>query len=242
MEEKTLGVVLKVIKYNDTTNIVDLYAECLGRCSVAVNIPKSSKARVKSNLFQPLAILDLNLSRSKKGGLYRVKDAKPHLAFQSIPYNPYKSAIAFFIAEFIYYAVKEEGESGSLFSYLMNSIQWLDESQNSYANFHLVFMMRLSLFLGLYPNIDNYTEGDYFDLLNASFISYKPTLHNNYLEPLGASHIVQLMRMNYETMYLFKLNRHDRNEILDVLSDFYKIHIPNFPELKSLDVLKELFD
>ena len=164
------------------------------------------------------------------------------MAFQSIPYNPYKSAIAFFIAEFIYYAVKEEGESGSLFSYLMNSIQWLDESQNSYANFHLVFMMRLSLFLGLYPNIDNYTEGDYFDLLNASFISYKPTLHNNYLEPLGASHIVQLMRMNYETMYLFKLNRHDRNEILDVLSDFYKIHIPNFPELKSLDVLKELFD
>lgn len=239
---KTRGIVLRVIKYSDRSNIVDLYTAKQGRSAVIVNIPKSSRSKVKSSLFQPLCVLDLNLNKSNNANLYRIGDVKFSYVFSSIPYNPLKSAIAFFIAEFIYCAVKEEGESEALFSYLVNSIKWLDESEEFFANFHLVFMMRLSLFLGLYPNIENYREGDYFDLLNASFVRTKPTSHHYILEPLEASHIVKIMRMNYETMYLFKFSRKERSRILSILNEFYKIHIPGFSDLKSLDILKELFD
>lgn len=241
MEVKTKGVVLKIVRYNDRSNIVDLYTSEFGRCAALVSLSKSPKAKVKSNLFQPLAILELNLSKTNKSSLFRIKDVKSAHAYHSIPFHPFKSPIAFYIAEFLCAALKDEEANFSLFAYMEGSLIWFDESPDSCANFHLVFLIRLSLFLGIYPNYDDYSEGQYFDLLNASFSSARP-YHNNYLSVSESGAIVKLMRMNYETMHLFKFSRQDRTRVLEILDAFYKIHIPNFPELKSLDVLRDLFE
>ena len=97
------------------------------------------------------------------------------------------------------------GKTIGLFAYLQHSIIWLDECGGGFANFHLVFLMRLSRFLGLYPNLEDYHTGDYFDLLNACFTSIRPQLHSSYINPEEAARLRQLMRMNYETMHLFIL-------------------------------------
>ena len=49
------------------------------------------------------------------------------------------------------------------------------------------------------------------------------------------------MRMNYETMHLFRMNHDERNRIVDVLMTYYRLHVPNFPELRSLDVVRDLW-
>lgn len=241
MDVKTKGIVLKIVKYNDRSNIVDLYTSEFGRCAALVNLSKSPKSKVKSNLFQPLALLDLNLSKTNKASLFRIKDVKPVHVFNSIPFHPFKSSIAFYIAEFLCFALKDEEENFSLFTYIESSLVWFDASPSSCANFHLVFLMRLSLFLGVYPNYEDYHPGQYFDLLAACFTSTKP-YHANYLSAEESAAIVNLMRMNYETMHLFKFSRQDRSRVLEILNEFYKIHIPNFTDLKSLDVLKDLFE
>lgn len=241
MEINTRGIVLRVVKYNDNYNIVDLYTENLGKCAALVSIPKTSKAKIKNSFFQPLFLLDLVLTRKSSRGLFKVKDIRFDVTPQSIPYNPYKSSIAFYIAEFLYYVVQEEESNEALFSYLYHSISWLDSCTDNYANFHLVFLMHFTLFLGLYPNIDDYVMGDYFDLLNGCFTSIKPLDHANYIKPIEANRIQILMRMNYDNMSLFKLSRLERGVILDYLTSYYKIHIPNLPDLKSLGILKELF-
>ena len=125
-------------------------------------------------------------------------------------------------------------------AYLVHSVQWLDVCETSFANFHLVFLMRLSRFLGLYPNVEEYSSSDYFDLLNACFVSSQP-YHGMFVRPEEASHIRTLMRMNYETMHLFAMNRMERNRCLDIINEYYRLHLPDFPELKSLPVLQELF-
>ena len=51
-----------------------------------------------------------------------------------------------------------------------------------------------------------------------------------------------MMRMDYQNMHLFRMSRTDRNRCLDVMLTYYRLHLPSFPELKSLPVLKELFD
>ena len=124
MDIKTDGIVLRIIKYNDRSHIVDLYSQELGRCAVLVNISKSTKSKLKSNLFQPLSILDLNLSKTNKSSLYRLKDVKLSYTFQSIPFHPVKSALAFYIAEFLYYAVRDENINKPLFDYLDHSMRW----------------------------------------------------------------------------------------------------------------------
>lgn len=147
-----------------------------------------------------------------------------------------------FLAEFLYRAVREEAENRPLFAYLQHSIIWLDECRENFANFHLVFLMRLSRFLGLYPNLEDYQNGDYFDLLNACFTPLRPQLHSSYIIPEEAARLTMLMRMNYETMHLFAMNRVERTRCLTIMNEYYRLHLPDFPVLKSLEVLKELFD
>ena len=66
-------------------------------------------------------------------------------------------------------------------------------------------------------------------------------MHTDFLQPADAARINTLMRMNYDSMHLFRMSHDDRNRIVDVLLHYYRLHVPNFPELRSLPVLKELW-
>lgn len=240
MLQKNRGIVLHITKYSDTSNIVDIYTEQYGRGAFLVKIPRSKKAAVKSVLFQPLSIIEFEQESRHSSSLSLIKEAKTGYVFRSLPYHPYKSAIALFLSEFLYRALKEEGENLPLFTYLQHSIHWLDQCEGFFANFHLVCLMRLSRFLGIYPNTEGYTPGDYFDLRAACFSSFKP-LHQFAVEPKEAQAFLQLMRMNYETMHRFPMKHEERNRCLALINEYYRLHIPDFPVLKSLEVLEELF-
>lgn len=242
MLQKTRGIVLHALKYKDTSFIVDIYTELSGRMSFLVPVPRTRKAAVKPSLFQPLALVEIEADIRPNSTLQRIKEAKLFQPFTTLPFHPVKSSIALFLAEFLYRAVREESENAPLFGYLLHSILWLDTCERGVANFHLVFLMRLSRFLGLYPNLDNYVSGSYFDLLNAAFTPLRPLHHSHYLAPEEAARLSTLMRMNYDTMHLFRMTRVERTRCLALLDEYYRLHLPTFPELRSLEVLKELFD
>lgn len=240
MLKKYTGVVLYTLKYNDKSNIVSVFTEEEGRRSFLFPLRNSRKSAVKSVLFQPLSIVEFEAEFRPHSEIYPIHEAKLKYVFRTLPYDPYKSAIALFLSEFLFRALREEGENRSLFAYLTYSICWLDACNERFSNFHLVFLMRLSRFLGLYPNVANYECGCFFDLLNACFVTSRP-LHGLFLDTDEASHIETLMRMNYETMHLFTMGRHERNHCLEVILEYYRLHLPDFHEINSLSVLKELF-
>lgn len=241
MLQKFAGVVLHTLRYKDTAFIADIYTEERGRASFLVPASRSRKAAVKPVLFQPLALVELEADVRPNATIYKVKEAKSFYPFVSIPFHPAKSAIALFLAEFLYRAVREEAENRPLFAYLKHSVVWLDCALSDYANFHLVFLMHLSRFLGLYPNLEDYHSGCCFDMLNGCFTESRPRGHSHYLAPEEASLMNTLMRLNYETMHLFAMNRMERNRCLTLINDYFRLHLPDFPVLKSIEVLQELF-
>lgn len=240
MLQKSRVLVLSITKYSDTSVIVHTYSEQQGRLSLWLRIPKSHKSRAKLGLFQPLSVLEVDMDLSPKSNMGYIKEAKSALVLQSIPFHPVKSSIALFLAEFLSKVLQEEAQNQLLFAYLITSIEWLDKCERTSANFHLVFLMRLTLFLGLSPNLEDYHPGDWFDLQNGVFIQHPP-FHKQYVRPDEASRIRVLVRMNYENMHLFSLSRVERGQILDVLLMYYTIHVNSSLELKSVSVLKELF-
>jgi len=242
MQQTARAIVLRTIKYKDASLIADVYTDVLGRCQFMLRVPKSGRARVKPSLFQPLSVLELEADIKHNADIYRIQEAKSLLPYVSIPYDPYKQSIVMFLAEFLYRALREQEENRPLFEYLLNSLDFLDGCERSFSNFHLVFLIRLSRFLGIYPNLDSYHSGDYFDLLNACYTSSCPLTHQYYVSPALSAHIDTLMRMNYHTMHLFRMSRAERNQLLTYLNEYYRLHLPDFPELKSLQVLREVFD
>lgn len=240
MQEKTAAVVLYGVKYNDTSHIVNVYAESVGRASYIIKVSRARNKSVRSSLFHPLALLELEAEGRNAAQLRRITEARLLHPLHALPLDPCKSAIALFLGEFLHYALREEGQNAPLFAYLVYSVRVLDACEEGVANFHLVFLMRLSRFLGLYPNVEDFRVGDCFDLLNACFC-HCPPVHGHYLRPEEAVVIPRLMRMDYATMHLFSFNRQQRVRCLEVLNEFYSLHIPSFPPLRSLEVLKELF-
>ena len=165
---------------------------------------------------------------------------KLHISYDSLPYDPIKGTVALFLSEFLYNALKHETENLPLFHYLCNTLQWLDRSGKGLANFHLVFLIRLTRFLGFWPNVQDNVRGMVFDMRDGTMVGIIP-VHGQYLNAEESAFLPLLLRMDYASMHLFRFNRQQRARVLDVLVDYYRMHIPEFSELKSLDVLRTVF-
>ena len=240
MLTKTQAIVLHSLKYGETRMIVDMFTRQFGRLSFIVSIPKSSKSKVKKQFFQPLSLLEIETDVRPKIQLQKLSDIRLVCPFVSIPFHPHKLSMALFLAEFLYYALRSEQRNELLFDYVESSIQWLDGQEDRFANFHLVFLMRLSRFLGFYPNLDHYHVGDYFDLRESEFLQVPP-VHRDFLYPEEAEKVQLMMRMDYPTMHLFRMSHQERNRLLEVSLIYYRLHLPDFPEMKSISVLQELY-
>lgn len=240
MITKTRGIVLRSVRFGESSLIVDVLTKSSGRVSFMVHIPKTSKGKIKKQYFQPMTLLDFEYDFRQRSNLQRIKDVRVSLPYSSIPIDPAKSCISLFLSEFIYYATRNEQENPTLFIYISTSLEWLDNAYEDFANFHLVFMMRLGKFLGFHPFLEDFTPGCFFDLRNGCFTLSMP-LHTDFLNAADAGHLYNLMRMNFDTMKLFKLSHDDRNRITEIVLRYYKLHLPNMPELQSFDILREVF-
>lgn len=238
--EKTEAIVLRSFKYGETRMIVDMFTRTNGRLSFVVQLPKSQKGKMKKQFFQPLTLLAIECDIRPKLQLQKLHNATLSIPLPSLQTHPTKLSISLFLAEFLYHALKGEQQNEPLFDYVINSLQWLDGSCGVVANFHLVFLMRMARFLGFYPNLEGYQQGCFFDL-RASVFCKEPPVHRDFLMPEEAGKVLLMMRMDYATMHVFQLSHHDRNRLLDIALAYYRIHLPDFPELRSLGVLQELW-
>jgi DNA repair protein RecO (recombination protein O) len=239
MLTKTEAIVLHSIKYGESKMVIDMFTRQHGRLSFVASLPKSAHGKLKKQYFQPLTLLNIEFDLRPLQQLQKLRDASLLFPLSTLLYDPTKLSISLFLSEFLYHALKSEQNNVPLFDYITSSIQWLDNCEDRYANFHLVFLMHLTRFLGFYPNLEDSGEL-YFDLRSACFCHTVP-LHRDFLMPQEASIVKLMMRMDYPTMHLFHMNRQQRNRCIEVALLFYRIHLPDFPDLRSLEVLKELW-
>lgn len=223
--QKTEAIIIYSFPFKEKKYMLEMFTREHGRMSFVTN-----------KRVQPLTIVNLVFDEHRN----KISTLDIAYAYTDLPYNPLKLSISFFVAEFLRYATRNEPSNIHLYDYLRQSLEWLDLVEESFANFHLVLIMRSSLFLGLAPNTELYRQTSYFDLREACFTDTIP-LHSDYLSREESAVIVSLLRMNFATMHLFLLSKEQRNRITDRLIQYYRLHIPGFPEMKSLDVLRELF-
>ena len=237
---KTKAIVLRTVKYGEGGLVVDMLTEKMGRVSFMVKLPSSRKKGIHKQLFMPLSLVEVDFDFRAKASLQRLRDIRMAVPLTGIALHPHKLAVAMFLAEFLLHATRDENDNGPLFSFVSISLEWLEGVESGFANFHLIFMIRLSRFIGFFPNTDGASEGKYFDLLGACFTS-SPPLHGHFLVPEEAAKISLLMRLNYKTMHLCAMTRAERNRCTEVILEYYRLHVPGFPALRSLEVLRQLF-
>lgn len=241
MLTKSKAIVLGTVKYNDNAVIAHLLTEEEGCRSFVVRIPKTRKGTGAYRLLQPLTLVETEWDARHGDGLAHPRYIRLHTPYASIPFEPEKTSVALFLAEFLRYALAGEPPSRELFAYVWQSLLWFDAARRHHANFHLVFLLRLSPFLGFFPGIRTYVPGAMFDLESSTFCMTPPA-HPHYLRAEDAAHLPTLMRLRYDTMHLFRFSGAERSRLLSLIVEYYRLHIPAFPELKSLSVLRAIFE
>jgi DNA repair protein RecO (recombination protein O) len=189
----------------------------------------------------PLSIVEMEVEHLKTREIQRIKEVRTFYSIVSIPSHPVKNAVALFLSEILYRIIQTSESDPKLFEYLCNSIRYLEILDQGIANFHLVFLMYLARYLGIFPNAESYEPGLYLDLLNGVFVTQIPT-HPHYLSKEESIVFSRLLRMNYENMALYAFSRKERTMIVHHILEYYHLHSIDFPEIKSLSVMQSLFD
>lgn len=239
MEIKTRAIVLRMVKYGEDKFIIDFLTRSSGRDSSVWKISKIRNAKVAKQLFQPLAIMDIVVDSAPNKQLSRIKEARLACIYSSLPFEERKLALAFFVAEFLMYATRDLHNDSALYDFVEQSLIWLDTAEKGIANFHLMFMIRMSRFLGFFPDMSSHRPGYIFDLREGRFCGDVPT-HKDYLLPEDAQKMHILMRMTPSNLHYFKMTQKERNRVIDFSLQFYRLHIPQFGEMKTLEVLRAL--
>ncbi|MEA3504640.1 MAG: DNA repair protein RecO C-terminal domain-containing protein, partial [Bacteroidota bacterium] len=176
----------------------------------------------------------------ESSNLQIIKEFSIDYHFSELHYNIVKSSITVFINEVLYRVVKEEEANPQLFEFLYNAIQFLDITDGNINNFHLMFLVKLSQFLGFYPSGIFSEKTPYFDMMEGGFKAEVP-LHSYCLNEEESKILGELKLLPFDKSDLIKLTSLQRNVMIDNLLAFYKLHIPNFSEIKSREVLKVVF-
>ncbi len=204
MLHKTRGIVFKTTDYGESSVIVQVFTEKFGLQSYMVNGARKPKAKIARNMLQPLHLLDMVVYHKSTGNVQRVKELKNAPQLQTIPYDVVKSSLAIFLNEVLYKAVKQQAADDSAFGFVFSAIEWLDHQTEGIANFHLLFLLQLTRYLGFYPDRYLAGEADYFDLKNGVFCRCKPD-SVLYLSPPYTQKFAALLQSSFENMPQLKV-------------------------------------
>lgn len=234
------AIVLRQIKYSETSLILKIYTEKEGLLSFIAKGVRGKKGKLRSAQFQALNLIDLSYREARKSQLRQINDLKVIEPFIDLPFNPIKRTIAIFMAELIQNAIKEQEPNAKLFDFLYNSIHWIDLSKEGYSHFHLLFMMKFTKHLGFYPMPDGHKEARYFDLQQGVFSRGEPT-HSYFIDTEQLSAWKQLINVKLETINSLLLSNTLKRKLLQTMMLYYKLHLIHFKELNSHHILQSVF-
>ena len=241
MLHKTRGIVLKTTDYSETSVIVQVFTEKFGLQAYLINGAKKPKAKIKKSMLQPLHLLDMVVYHSPLGGLQRVSELRNQPVFQTILYHILKSSIAIFLNEMLYKTVREQGADETLFDFLFNAIELLDQQEDGLDVFHLCFLLRLTRFLGFYPDTSLAASAPYFDLKSGSYALDLP-MHTQVLHQPHAKFWTTLLNARFSQLIDLNIPAADRRILLDKVILYYQLHVDGLGEIKSYDIMKEVFN
>jgi DNA repair protein RecO (recombination protein O) len=158
-----------------------------------------------------------------------------------LPGDPLKSAVLMFFNELLLKVLKEEEPEPALFDFVMKMLITLDEQKPLHPSYHLSVMLNLARYLGFFPQNGNYSPDLYFDLREGKFLN-APLLHHDFLSPELSRVMNELISIPFDEYQQFRVPRSIRNDLLDALISFYRLHIAGFGLMKSVSVLRALFD
>ncbi|MEY4926972.1 MAG: hypothetical protein RI894_1408 [Bacteroidota bacterium] len=240
---KTRGIILRTLKYSETSLICDIYTEELGLQSCIFSGVRSSAktSGAKAAILQLMTLVEMIVYHKTSANLHRTKEIRPVYVYQSLPFDTIKRSIGLFCIEIAAKTLREPEPNHGLFQFLIDFFTIIDVTETKkVGNFHLFFLLQLACYLGFEPQGEPSPDAPYFDMQEGVFV--QNTQNQAFILDKEYSQLLHtLNNASIEEIAALPLKKSQRQFLLEKLVAYYNIHIENMPEIKSHTILKEIF-
>lgn len=241
----TPALVLHTVNYSETSVIAKIFTRQLGVRSYIFKGVRKTGSRTKQNMLQPLSYLDMVVYANPKTTLNYVKEIAPHKTSapqptttlsrqEQVQAEAIRNAVVFFMTELLHKTLREEEPDQALFDYIVQVLQQLQEPLSPrHSQLPLLFMLRLSTYLGIEP-LDNYCVREpYFDLLNGRFQDRGETT----LDEESSQTLHAYLHAMHHNAPCPQAPLSQRKELIDRLLDYFRMHLSGFGTFTSHEIL-----
>ncbi len=257
MTIKTRGIIIRAIKYGETSLIIDVLTEAKGLRTYIVSGVRQSKSKIGAALLQVPSLVELEAYERENVNIQkinRLREIKAAYVFQKIPFEVQRGAVALFMAEVVRRVIKEDGvgeEHEAMFSFIFEAFRFLDTTEHSFANLHLGFLLTLSHFLGFAPSpkqenqhVTGGTEGgiyhEVFDMKEGIFRN-DSVGHRDFMNEHQTKLFKLLLQSNFLDIHKLHFSRIERQMLLKDLLIFFSFHIEQMGKINTHLILQEIF-
>ncbi len=245
MKQHISGIVLGTVKHSDRHNVTSIYTRERGRMAFLSPAGSSKNSRLTSSRLQLLSLIEAEANISPTRELHVLSSILPINVWRTLYYDPLKSAVVMFLSEFLTRLLRDAPSEPRLWDFIANSISILDATENraAIANFHITFLISLSYMMGIQPDVSDFKEGMEFDMKSGSMVYPFNAISSNSLriETSRAALLPMITRINYANSRFFRFSGKERSELIDWIIKYYGLHFPECDNLKSLEIMKEIF-
>lgn len=216
MTQNTELIVLHTTKFGENSLVVHTLSKAYGRRSFLV---KGAGKKSMMSLFLPLNVLEADILETNKSTLFTARNLTAKHPLLGIRNNMFKNSMTMFMSEVLYRVVKDGSYEQGLFEWCEKDILLLDAIQTDFSNFHIRFLLELTVALGFSPESQD-------------------------LMPFVGEHypaVEKFMTLPFADSMLIPLNGAARNEIAEEILRYIEYHTESSVNVNSLKVLRELF-
>ena len=216
MTSNTELIVLHTTKFGENSLVVHTLSKDYGRRSFLV---KGAGKKSMMSLFLPLNVLEADILETNKSTLFTARNLTAKHPLLGIRNNMFKNSMTMFMSEVLYRVVKDGAYEQGLFEWCEKDILLLDAIQTDFSNFHIRFLLELTVALGFSPESQD-------------------------LMPFVGEHypaVEKFMTLPFADSMLIPLNGAARNEIAEEILRYIEYHTESSVNVNSLKVLRELF-
>lgn len=170
-------------------------------------------------LFLPLNILEAEVVENPKSELWSLRGIHARDALSGIRDRVHKNTMTLFLSEVLFRTLRDGSYEDGLYPWCVGSILTLNALESDYANFPVRFLAELAGALGFRPSLDDMAPfaGEHLPAL-------RPFLQGSFTESM-----------------LVPLNGKTRNALCEILIQYLEYHTDQSIRVKSLAVLRELY-
>ncbi|MEM6263069.1 MAG: DNA repair protein RecO [Bacteroidota bacterium] len=236
MTQKTEGIVLRTVKYQEANLITTMYTLDHGLLSFIAKGVRRTNSRKKHSYFQPMSIVDMIFWHRENRDLQKLSESKTAHLLLSAQTDPVKLSLGLAVLEIFSACVKEETPNPPLYIFLKTYILELDQQERNLIHLFIFFLLHLTAHLGFFPN-DKSEESSKVSLdVRGGTVSANSS---------GGDDISLLMRRflyaDWESCREITFDRDQKRHLIRTLFDYYHQHVEGFKYPKTMQVFAEVF-